>query len=74
MPLILQQPKLELQPRISGAAKESHMKAYYLIVPVCMALLGGCTVVRPVAYTTPAATVSYVSPTYVAPPYMVVAP
>jgi hypothetical protein len=49
------------------------MKAYYLLVPLCVALLGGCTVVRPVAYTTPA-TVAYVSPTYVAPPYMVEAP
>lgn len=50
------------------------MKAYYLLVPVCVALLGGCTVYRPVAYTAPPATVAYVSPTYVAPPYMVVAP
>lgn len=50
------------------------MKAYYLLIPLTVALLGGCTVVRPVAYTTPAASVAYVSPTYVAPPYMVVAP
>jgi hypothetical protein len=49
------------------------MKAYYLLVPLCVALLGGCTVVRPVAYTTPA-TVAYASPTYVAPPYTVVLP
>lgn len=50
------------------------MKAQYLIIPVCLALLGGCTVVRPVAYTAPPASVAYVAPTYVAPPYMVVAP
>jgi len=53
------------------------MKAYYL-VPVCVALLGGCTVVRPVAVSSPPATVAYVSPTYVAPtyvaPYTIVAP
>jgi hypothetical protein len=52
------------------------MKAYYLLVPLCVALLGGCTV-RPIAYSTPApASVAYVSPTptYVAPPYVVVAP
>jgi hypothetical protein len=50
------------------------MKAYYLLVPLSVALLGGCTVYRPVAYTAPPATVAYVSPTYVAPPYVVVAP
>lgn len=50
------------------------MKAYYLLVPLCVALLGGCTV-RPIAYSTPAPpSVAYVSPTYVAPPYVVVAP
>jgi hypothetical protein len=53
------------------------MKAYYLLVPLTVALLGGCTVYRPVAVTTPA-TVAYATPTYVAPtyvaPYTVVAP
>ena len=50
------------------------MKAYYLLVPLSVALLGGCTI-RPIAYSTPAS-VAYVSPTptYVAPPYVVVAP
>ena len=55
------------------------MKAYYLLAPLSVAvLLGGCTVVRPVAVTTPAPTVAYVSPTYVSPtyvaPYTVIAP
>jgi hypothetical protein len=54
------------------------MKAYYLLVPLTVALLGGCTVVRPVAVTTTPATVAYVSPTYVSPtyvaPYTIVAP
>jgi hypothetical protein len=53
------------------------MKAYYLLVPLSVALLGGCTVYRPVAVATPAATVAvapaYVAPTYVA-PYTIVAP
>jgi len=49
------------------------MKACYLLVPVCVALLGGCTY-RPVAYSAPPATVAYAAPTYVAPPYVVVAP
>jgi hypothetical protein len=54
------------------------MKAYYLLVPLCAAILGGCTVYPPVAYTAPPARVAvaptYVTPTYVAPAYTVVAP
>ena len=55
------------------------MKAYFVLVPLSIALLGGCTVVRqPVAYTAPAATVavapSYVAPTYVTPSYTVITP
>ncbi|MDB5874282.1 MAG: hypothetical protein JWQ07_3724 [Ramlibacter sp.] len=46
------------------------MKAYYLLAPLGVALLAGCTVYRPVAYepayTTPA-TVAVVPQTYVAP-------
>ncbi len=52
------------------------MKAYYLLAPLGAAALVGCTYYsppvaytyysRPVAYTTPA-TVTYVSPIYVAP-------
>jgi hypothetical protein len=53
-------------------------KAEYLLVPLSVALLGGC-VYRPVAYTPAPATVAYasptyVAPTYVAPPYTVIAP
>ncbi|HSH91638.1 MAG TPA: hypothetical protein VK996_16760 [Ramlibacter sp.] len=43
------------------------MKAYYLIAPLGVALLAGCTVYRPVAVATPAPAVAYVSPSYVAP-------
>ncbi len=53
------------------------MKAYYLLAPLCAALLGGCAVYTTtpasVAYVSPAR-VAYVSPTYVAPPYTVIAP
>lgn len=49
------------------------MKAHYLLVPLCLALLGGCAAYPPVGvtYATPAtvaytmpATVAYVSPIY----------
>ena len=53
------------------------MKAYYLLAPLGLALLGGCTINPPaVAYTAPP-TVAYTSPTYVTPGYVaptVVAP
>ncbi|HXD41091.1 MAG TPA: hypothetical protein VN649_11045 [Ramlibacter sp.] len=57
------------------------MKAYYLLAPLCVALLGGCAVYSTtpatVAYVQPApAAVAYVSPTYIAAPtsYRVIAP
>ena len=43
------------------------MKAYYLLAPLTVALLAGCTVYRPVAVATPAPAVAYVSPSYIAP-------
>lgn len=51
------------------------MKARYLFVPLCLALLGGCAVYPPAAvtYATPA-TVAYAMPAtvgYVAPIYYV---
>jgi hypothetical protein len=50
------------------------MKAYYLLAPLCAALLTGCAY-RPVTYTPQPATVAYASTTYVAPaPYTVVLP
>jgi hypothetical protein len=53
------------------------MKAYYLLAPLLAALLGGCayytTAPAPVAYVS-SPRVAYVAPTYVAPPYTVIAP
>ena len=53
------------------------MKAFYLLVPLSVALLGGFTVYLPVAVAAPPATVAvaptYVAPTYVA-PYTIVTP
>jgi hypothetical protein len=42
------------------------MKACYLIAPLAVVALAGCTTVRPVAYQTAPATVA-VAPTYVTP-------
>ena len=54
------------------------MKAYYLLVPLCAAFLGGCAYYTtvPALYRPPgpAPRVAYVTPTYVAPPYTVIAP
>jgi hypothetical protein len=58
------------------------MKAYYLLAPLCAALLGGCayysTTPASVAYVAPPRVAyvapTYVAPTYVAPPYTVIAP
>jgi hypothetical protein len=41
------------------------MKVHYLIAPLAAIALAGCTVYRPVAYTTPAPVA--VAPTYVVP-------
>lgn len=41
------------------------MKAHYLLAPLAAIALAGCTVYRPVAYTTPAPVA--VTPTYVVP-------
>jgi hypothetical protein len=51
------------------------MKAFYLVIGmVAAALLSACTTVvdRPVGYTYTTPSVAYTTPTYVAPPYVVV--
>ncbi|HSH91144.1 MAG TPA: hypothetical protein VK996_14250 [Ramlibacter sp.] len=52
------------------------MKAYYLLAGIGLAVLGGCTINPPVAYTTTPAVVAtsptYIAPTYVAPTYRII--
>ena len=50
------------------------MKSLYLLTGICASLLlGACTVYEPTAYApAPAPSVAYVTPSYVAPGYVVV--
>jgi hypothetical protein len=67
--------RLEVHRAHPSAARRIAMRALYLITGLCVAtLLGACTTVyeRPVATYTPAPSVAYVTPSYVAPAAVVV--